>query len=375
MSTTTKNLGLLKPELTDAADITATNQNWDAVDEKIKAILQGKLEVALPTTMGGTGANSTEEGFRILFTRATINASNLVNANSLTTSGIHMVYIETVEPSTLNYPFRYGILFVVAFGGYVAQTFYSVSADNVYFRSSYNGSAWSEWQRTYTTKNKPSLTELGAASNDHNHDGRYYQVADVERGANMVLAAPNGTNGDATFRKLVADDLPTIPISKGGTGANTLNGAVANLLCRNAIGNDTIVDANTLIKTGIYKIYLTDENLAVRNNYPYVYGNMLVISNMEETNYAYIVQMFLTTNGIIYVRASTNSGSTWTTWAMLFGTNTTISASAIAAGTFAGQVVANSGGQGVGTSLLRNSKLVSTETNPTVNGEICWTYE
>lgn len=27
------------------------------------------------------------------------------------------------------------------------------------------------------------------------------------------------------------------------------------------------------------------------------------------------------------------------------------------------------------TSLLRNSKLVNTETNPTVNGEICWTYE
>ena len=51
------------------------------------------------------------------------------------------------------------------------------------------------------------------------------------------------------------------------------------------------------------------------------------------------------------------------------------SASTITAGTFAGQVVANSSGQAVGTSLLRNSKLVSTETNPTVNGEICWTYK
>ena len=45
------------------------------------------------------------------------------------------------------------------------------------------------------------------------------------------------------------------------------------------------------------------------------------------------------------------------------------------AGTFAGQVVANSSGQTPGTSLLRNSKLVSAETNPTVNGEICWTYK
>lgn len=50
-------------------------------------------------------------------------------------------------------------------------------------------------------------------------------------------------------------------------------------------------------------------------------------------------------------------------------------ASTITAGTFAGVVVANSEGQSPDISLLRNSKLVSTETNPTVNGEICWTYE
>lgn len=49
-------------------------------------------------------------------------------------------------------------------------------------------------------------------------------------------------------------------------------------------------------------------------------------------------------------------------------------ASTITAGTFAGQVVANSSGQTPGTSLLRNSKLVSTDTDPTVNGEINWTY-
>ena len=50
-------------------------------------------------------------------------------------------------------------------------------------------------------------------------------------------------------------------------------------------------------------------------------------------------------------------------------------ASTITAGTFAGQVIANGSGQTPATSLLRNSKLVSADTNPTVNGEICWTYE
>ena len=53
----------------------------------------------------------------------------------------------------------------------------------------------------------------------------------------------------------------------------------------------------------------------------------------------------------------------------------TYTASEVGAGTFAGQVVANGSGQAHSTSLLRNCKLVSADTNPTVNGEICWTYK
>ena len=36
MSTSTTNYGLIKPELTDAADITATNENWDKIDAELK---------------------------------------------------------------------------------------------------------------------------------------------------------------------------------------------------------------------------------------------------------------------------------------------------------------------------------------------------
>lgn len=38
MSTTTTNYGLVKPELTDVADITAMNPNWDIIDEKLHLI-------------------------------------------------------------------------------------------------------------------------------------------------------------------------------------------------------------------------------------------------------------------------------------------------------------------------------------------------
>ena len=50
-------------------------------------------------------------------------------------------------------------------------------------------------------------------------------------------------------------------------------------------------------------------------------------------------------------------------------------ASNITAGTFAGQVIANSNGQDPSTYLVRNQKLSATEETPTVNGHICWVYE
>ena len=36
MSTTTKNFGFTKPALTDAADITQMNRNWDLLDEQLQ---------------------------------------------------------------------------------------------------------------------------------------------------------------------------------------------------------------------------------------------------------------------------------------------------------------------------------------------------
>lgn len=38
MSTTTNNYSLVKPALTDPADITATNSNWDTIDAKLKEV-------------------------------------------------------------------------------------------------------------------------------------------------------------------------------------------------------------------------------------------------------------------------------------------------------------------------------------------------
>jgi hypothetical protein len=53
MSQLTTNLGLVKPEKTDPADITATNNNWDKLDGMFK--LEGDTPV-IPIEKGGTGS-------------------------------------------------------------------------------------------------------------------------------------------------------------------------------------------------------------------------------------------------------------------------------------------------------------------------------
>ena len=77
--------------------------------------------------------------------------------------------------------------------------------------------------------------------------------------------------------------------------------------------------------------------------------------------------------------SGSQSGSTYT----LSLASHNQAASTITAGTFAGQVVANSAGQTPGTKLIRNSKLLSASDFDAVtdwsshitNGEIAWRYE
>ena len=69
------------------------------------------------------------------------------------------------------------------------------------------------------------------------------------------------------------------------------------------------------------------------------------------------------------------SGGVYTALSSKAASSHSQAASTITAGTFAGAVIAQTSTQTPTTSLLRNSKLVSTATNPSNNGEICWTYE
>jgi hypothetical protein len=67
MSTLTTNYGLIKPQLSDPANIEATNANWDKIDNELKSIndnlpeevakLQTKITCGTGTPSGGVNGD------------------------------------------------------------------------------------------------------------------------------------------------------------------------------------------------------------------------------------------------------------------------------------------------------------------------------
>ena len=96
-----------------------------------------------------------------------------------------------------------------------------------------------------------SGTAAVAATDLPAHTHSQYYDSTISRAANTVLAAPNGSNGGATFRKLVAADIPSLNYSKvsfsrnltSGTkvGTITIDGTPTDLYCQTNTNTDTKV--------------------------------------------------------------------------------------------------------------------------------------
>lgn len=82
----------------------------------------------------------------------------------------------------------------------------------------------------YYTESEINSKLSGKANSSHTHS-QYYDSS-ISRTANTVLAAPNGSNGTASFRKLVASDLPSH--THNYAGSSSAGGAA---LSSNAVNN------------------------------------------------------------------------------------------------------------------------------------------
>ena len=149
MSTT--NLGLIKPELTDAADITAMNENWDKIDTELVA----KVPQVAYYEDAEIEADTILEPFRI----------------------IHMVNTNTQLKRVLGASYAY--LFTFCYEKAITtknriQFAMAYTNNSMATRQYYNG-VWSEWRKIYNSNDIVPIANGGTGSSKRNN--AYYNLA------------------------------------------------------------------------------------------------------------------------------------------------------------------------------------------------------
>lgn len=167
MSTTTEKLGLVKPELSDPADITTTNENWDKIDETLTACYSPNNK----PTVGDVGAFPACE-------RVT---SPEVDLNDYKTEGAYFFTSVTAEtnhcpPNSVN-----GWLHVFAYGNAVKQLWYrhgtAGKTDSDTYLRTYGGTVgWGEWTKIFTSKDITYGTQDLTAGTSALETGKLYFV-------------------------------------------------------------------------------------------------------------------------------------------------------------------------------------------------------
>lgn len=136
MSTITTNYKLVKPALSDVANIEAMNPNWDTIDAQL--------------------------GIASKF--AATNIAESTDLNTITTPGVYNCPLSATVSTLTNAPTTVAFAMLVlehTASGVVQEVFeYSTFKPKVYYRNKH-GDTWSTWSGIYTTDNKPTVTDIG----------------------------------------------------------------------------------------------------------------------------------------------------------------------------------------------------------------------
>ena len=171
------------------------------------------------------------------------NSANKINGIALTNqslnnyhSGVNFYYGAggntcTNKPSGVD---NFGMFVFQSANGWWTQILYG-SDDDMYTRRWYGGSSWTTWSKIYSTTNKPTASEIGAASSSHTHN---YAGSSSAGGAansanrlNGISLTGGSSSGAITGYRLIA----TVKISAWGNyrGVFAVNSrhTGAGLLC------------------------------------------------------------------------------------------------------------------------------------------------
>lgn len=149
-------------------------------------------------------------------THLTTEIAASTDLNTITTAGWYKCYANDKATGLKNCPTRNAFALEVMSSVGVTQKLYEymASGQKVYTRN-YYGDVWGEWKRVYTTADKPTAGEIGAAASSHTHtksqitdfahthDDRYYTESEIDSKLN------GKANSSHTHNKSQITDFPT----------------------------------------------------------------------------------------------------------------------------------------------------------------------
>ena len=223
MSTLTTNYNLIKPSLTDVADITAMNLNWDTID--------GMLGIAKSfQTVDITSGSDLNSFTDTKFYRCRTNAIAATLSNSPTSSAFSLIIL----PHTNN-----GVCQII--------TEYMTSGANQYRRNLHNGT-WGAWVTIATGTDLNSLEErLDYAKYDDadpKQEIKATYIKDVTvNGTTMTLTKGNGTKATRNLRdttySVATPDSAGLMSAADKTKLDSLRVSDNNIEIKTYIGNGT----------------------------------------------------------------------------------------------------------------------------------------
>ena len=178
---------------------TAAELNYvDGVTSGIQSQLNGKAAASHTHNYAGS---SSAGGAATSADKVNVTTLTSQNLNDYRTPGTFFAAgggnTCTNKPSGVD---NFGMFVIQSAGGWQTQFLYG--SNDVTYTRAYHGGTWTSWVEMYTSANKPTASEIGAAALSHSH---------------AASAITSGT--------LSADRLPTVPIAKGGTGSTSASAA------------------------------------------------------------------------------------------------------------------------------------------------------
>ena len=204
-------------DVDSALSATSTNPVQNKV---VKAALDGKAASSHTHNYAGS---SSAGGAATSAAKVNVTTLTSQNLNDYRTPGTFFAAgggnTCTNKPSGVD---NFGMFVIQSAGGWQTQFLYG--SNDVTYTRAYHGGTWTSWVEMYTSANKPTASEIGAAAASHTHS--IANVSGLQDALNGKAASSHSHAASAiTSGTLSADRLPTVPIAKGGTGATSASAA------------------------------------------------------------------------------------------------------------------------------------------------------